>query len=279
MSLSTIVSSLCLFLALTCFIGTALSSSFSLPVVVPSFAFLFVNVLAISCFRTWWRLREFKGPWLGSLSSIWMARTAIGGRMFERYTEVSLKYGPLARVGPNDLVTDDPEIIRHMSGARSKYLRSDWYDAMRLDPYVDNVMSQLDNKKHDDLRAKLAPGYAGKENPTLERDIDEQIIVLVSAIRKKYLSHGAIYKPLDFGRLAQYFTLDAITKISYGFAFGYMETDSDVHEYIRTTEELVPVITFCASVPILQRVLNIQWVRNLVGPSPRDKTGVGKLMG
>ena len=66
--------------------------------------------------------------------------------------------GPLARIGPNTLITDDPDIVRHMSSARSPYTRSGWYEGVRVDPYVDNVMSTMDVAVHDKIRAKMAGG-------------------------------------------------------------------------------------------------------------------------
>lgn len=47
-----------------------------------------------------------------------------------------------------------------MLGVRTKYRRSDWYDAMRLDPTKDNVLSMRDDDKHNELRAKMAHGVS-----------------------------------------------------------------------------------------------------------------------
>jgi hypothetical protein len=35
-----------------------------------------------------------------------------------------------------------------MSGVRSPYARGDWYDGLRLDPKIDNVISEWDEKRH-----------------------------------------------------------------------------------------------------------------------------------
>jgi hypothetical protein len=66
--------------------------------------------------------------------------------------------GSLARIGPNDLVTDDPALMRRMNAVRSPYRRSDWYIGMRFDPSRDNVESQMDEEKHAELRSKMAAG-------------------------------------------------------------------------------------------------------------------------
>lgn len=66
--------------------------------------------------------------------------------------------GGLARVGPNFLVTNDPNQMRKMLAARSPYLRSDWYVGMKFDPSRENITSERNEKKHADLRSKMALG-------------------------------------------------------------------------------------------------------------------------
>ncbi|CZR60565.1 uncharacterized protein PAC_10461 [Phialocephala subalpina] len=85
----------------------------------------------------------------------------------------------------------------------------------------------------------MVAGYSGKEVENLERLIDQNIAVFVGPI-DKYVTAGSEFKPLDFGRKAQYFTLDVITNLAYGKAFGYLATDSDAYDYIKTVEETLP---------------------------------------
>lgn len=68
--------------------------------------------------------------------------------------------GSPARVGPNLLVTDDPDLIRHMAAPGSKWTRSTWYDAMKLDPRQNNVFSTRDERLHAELKAKEATGVS-----------------------------------------------------------------------------------------------------------------------
>lgn len=68
--------------------------------------------------------------------------------------------GPLARVGPNDLVNDDPEFARRIFGARSQYIRADWYDSLRFHPEKNNVLTHRDEEEHGKLRSKMAAGVS-----------------------------------------------------------------------------------------------------------------------
>lgn len=216
----------------------------------------------------------------------------------------------MARIGPNQLITDDPDIVRRMSSARSAYGRADWYGSLRLDVEHDHILSILDTQvrrsislygfpvlklvsvypphksklitspqKHDKLKAKLAGGYAGKENPHLESEIDDIVTALVSFIETKYISTSADLKPMDLAQKIQFFTLDVITKVAYGKEFGYISRDEDVHGYIKTLDELIPTLTTFAAMPIVMDLMNAKWVRKLAIPSPLDTTGMGKFMG
>ncbi|MCJ1362717.1 hypothetical protein MMC16_001823 [Acarospora aff. strigata] len=149
---------------------------------------------------------------------------------------------------------------------------------MALDPDLHNILSEKDMARHDSLRSRMAAGYAGKENPTLERSIDDQIRELVRLIERKYLSSDSILRVFDFGKVSQYFTLDVITDIAYGKAFGYLSKDEDVYGYIETVEAVGPFLNFMSVVPALQKFLSIRWIRWLIGPSVKDKNGMGKLM-
>jgi hypothetical protein len=68
--------------------------------------------------------------------------------------------GSLVRVGGNELITDDPDILFRINGARSEYRRSRWYRGARLDPKRDHLASELDEKRHTALRAKMAAGVS-----------------------------------------------------------------------------------------------------------------------
>lgn len=85
-------------------------------------------------------------------------------------------------------------------------------------------------------------------------------------------------KELDLARTAQYFTLDVITNVAFGRSFGYLETDSDVFEYIKMTEDNMPFIMVASVFPVIARVMQSPMFRSLM-PSHKDKIGFGKFMG
>lgn len=61
--------------------------------------------------------------------------------------------GDLIRVGSNELVTRNPDDWKKILAVRTKYCRGDFYDCLRVEPGIDNILSQRDDVLHSSLRA------------------------------------------------------------------------------------------------------------------------------
>ena len=218
---------------------------------------------------------------MASFSYFWLLHSTSTGKQAERFRAVIDEYGSLARIGPNDLVTDDPDAIRRMgrTNVKAPYARSSWYDSMKMDPYHASLFSTRDTQEHDKLKAKLSFGYAGRENPSLESGIDAQLAAFIDLIRRKYLSVGSNLKPMDMATVVQYYTQDTLTQIAYGNALGYLEHNSDVLEYIAETERVVPGLVMSAEIPWVGRVIMSSTFLRLFGPKATDTKGFGRMLG
>ncbi|KAK4118520.1 cytochrome P450 [Parathielavia appendiculata] len=255
------------------FLLSYLHSSYLLPFIPLSF-------IAASYLAAWCRLRHFPGPLLASFSYFWMLRICRSGVQAASYEHLHDTYGShVVRIGPNDLITDDPSLIRRMSAARSTYRRSSWYTSLRMNPYDEGLFSLTDTAAHDRLKAKLAFGYGGRENQGLERDVDGMIEKLVGLIRGRYLSDERGTRGFDLATAAQYFTMDVITKVAYGKEFGYLERDEDVFHAIQGAEEGIPFLVVLAELPFLGWLFTRPWVLKLVGPKKTDEKGLGRMLG
>jgi len=83
---------------------------------------------------------------------------------------------------------------------------------------------------------------------------------------------------MDFARKAQYFTLDVISNIAFGNAFGCLKNDADAYGYIETTEATLPVMIITTILPWLTDILTFPLLKGLM-PSDKDLIGIGKVMG
>jgi hypothetical protein len=241
---------------------------------------LLLAYLIISSVATWYRLRQFRGPLVARFSYLYIFWNLISGEHGKRYRQLYEDYGrdDLIRIGPNDLLASSQAMVRHMNSARSPYLRSSWYRAQRFDPYRDNLFSIMNTAHHDKLKTKLAFGYSGKDVPTIESDVDEQLGKLLSLIKRKYISTPDRYRPLDMGSAAIFFAVDSISSISFGQAFGNLEEGVDLHEF----EEFAKVSSLKGStfseIPWLGDIFFYPPILRLVGPKVTDKKGLGMFM-
>lgn len=107
----------------------------------------------------------------------------------------------------------------------------------------------------------------------MESDIDKCVLELVDLV-KRY--DGA---PMDFARTAQYFTLDILSLIAFGDKFGYMEADTDLYDYNKTSAEFLPLLEWMTNHPCIRRVMTSSFVQSLAAPKGTDSIGQGKIIG
>jgi len=106
----------------------------------------------------YYRLSAFQGPLGVGFSEIPHSRRLFSMTAGQWYEEVADKYGPIARIGPNSLITSHPDVWTHIH-LKPGYKRSDWfYQAARWEYQKDTVFSQTDNALHEVRRKQLAPG-------------------------------------------------------------------------------------------------------------------------
>jgi hypothetical protein len=235
-----------------------LLQKFLLPIAVSGLiAFIWYN------FHSWYRLRHIPGPLQAALSSFWLAFTSLKGHNNDLWIRLDKDYGELVRVGPNLVTTSDPSTIRRMAGARSTCQKDEWYRRARFEAGIDTLFTLLHPKVHDEYKSKTAAGYSGREAPSIETSINEQIQLAIDLIRRRYLSTstGSIkgdgaddqdrgsFRPLDMAKFSTYFTLDVITKVAFGEAFGCLQHDADVSGFITELQGFLPFGSFLSYIP------------------------------
>ncbi|WQF88082.1 Putative cytochrome P450 [Colletotrichum destructivum] len=225
----------------------------------------------------YYKLRQFAGPWWSSLTHLPHSRAMVTPNCHEWYAELNEKYGPIVRIAPGLLITSSPEVWTHVNKQPS-YKRSDWYyHACRVEYRRDNVFTQTDNEKHDMRRKQMAPGYSGRENLDLEPTIDQRLEELIYLIRSKYLSSNAETMPMDLAKKIQYFTLDVISSVGLGKAFGMLRADNDVDDYLKSTEEGLSAVGLTVALGV-SWMAQAPFIGRFLAPSPTDNNGFGKMI-
>ena len=86
------------------------------------------------------------------------------------------------------------------------------------------------------------------------------------------------FKLVDMAEKSQLLTLDIISEIAFGEAFGNLESDKDTSSYLKTMETMMPMIILLGTWPMLAQVFFWKPLRPFL-PKDTDVDGMGKLMG
>ncbi|KAH6609564.1 cytochrome P450 [Trichoderma cornu-damae] len=248
---------------------------------VPGYVVLLAGCLfsffAVGRITAYARLRKFDGPLLTNFTN-WPHRKALfQKRCHEWYGEVCEKYGPITRIAPNVLITSSPDVWARVNN-KPGYKRSKWYyTACRIEHRRDNVFTETDNEKHEVRRKRMAPGYSGRENLDLESSIDRHVQGFLDLIRSKYVSTSAKIVPMDLAQKVQFFTLDVISGVGLGKAFGMLQSDSDVEGYVLCSEEGLETLNYGMALG-LNWVAQTPFIGRFISPSPKDSKGFGRMM-
>ncbi|KAI0547221.1 putative benzoate 4-monooxygenase cytochrome P450 [Xylaria curta] len=197
------------------------------------------------------------------------------------YQEVNHKYGPIARIGPNHLVTNDPNVFRTILGAHSKSERGPWFDSLRINRHRANLITDRDRAHHEMLRSKLAAGYGGKDIEEFEHTIDENLTNWILYIQANAMSNQNTTSEFDIARSTQWLLYDMVCRLCFGVSAGFVDEHKDQHDFQKTLEERLPIveqfvvltevnswIRMTDRVPSLRRIL----------PSSKDKEGLGVIL-
>lgn len=228
-----------------------------------------------SSVAAWWKLRKFPAvSRLANFSYIWLAKTTYSGRMYWVHRELHHSH-KLVRVGPNELITGDPDIIRKINKERGGYDRGAWYNGGRINPYYENLFSTKQPAAHTKYKSRVAHGYTGREILDMEVGVDEQLGTLLSVVRDRYARTG---RHLELAEVTAFFTMDVITRLAFGEAFGYLAQETDLYGFLGSLRVLWPSMSTAADVSWVREIMFSKLFLRSLGPSPRDKTGFGALM-
>ena len=85
--------------------------------------------------------------------------------------------------------------------------------------------------------------------------------------------------PIDLARLSQYFTLDVLSQLAFGEKFGYMDANTDLYDYNKTSANFLPMLEWITNHPSIRWVLTSAPMQALAAPKGTDAIGQGKIIG
>ncbi|KAI2625085.1 hypothetical protein GGR54DRAFT_594839 [Hypoxylon sp. NC1633] len=106
-----------------------------------------------SAIVAWYRLRHIPGSFFASFSYLWMTKSILLDTL-EKDLSGLKTCGMLVRIGLNSVVTSNPEALRRIASARSRYTKDEWYASARFSPDQITMVILFDNHSHNKQKAK-----------------------------------------------------------------------------------------------------------------------------
>ena len=86
-------------------------------------------------------------------------------------------------------------------------------------------------------------------------------------------------RPVDWGQLASFYSIDSITDIAFSQPLGNLEADEDKFDFLKTTEASMPMLLTFTCFTELLTILQSKIVVKLLAPTPDDPSPFGRVMG
>ncbi|KAI1434149.1 cytochrome P450 [Xylaria sp. CBS 124048] len=199
----------------------------NLSVVVPTFlVVLFVTQLAYNLF--FHPLAKYPGPFWARASTLWRFRWSMSGRFHRVIEDNHRKYGPVFRVGPNELSFASVSAFRTIYGNRSATEpnspapKNEWYDmlAAGFDEYC--IVSERDPRKHGEKRSLFSAVFTQKALLEQESVIQRYVNGFVEKVGKL----GTGPEGLDMVQWYQMVSFDIFGELGFGETFGCIDREA-----------------------------------------------------
>lgn len=140
-------------------------------------------------------LRHVPGPFLASITTLWLLSVQYSPRQHHIYVELHQKYGPVVRISPYRVIFACPDSINEYFG----WNKSKWWKALWPNPTVKNHGGVLEVTAHKAAKAKVMGAYNMSYLIKSEGKVDGHIIAFMDKLA------GKLGQPFDFAPYGQFF--------------------------------------------------------------------------
>lgn len=194
--------------------------------------------------RTLHPLAKIPGPFLASVSRLWLWNTVQSGQMHHVQKALHEKYGKLVRIAPNELACSDTSAIKDIYRNQNPLEKSDFYSvwtSTSFGKYKDNF-SVTNEREHAARRRIVNHVYSMSNVLKSEPYIDRCSALFM----QKLTSFSDRDQPIDLGQWLQMYAFDVIGELYFGRMFGFMDTGGDYQSLIHSLDVLNPVMASMA---------------------------------
>ncbi|KAH7403319.1 benzoate 4-monooxygenase cytochrome P450 [Cadophora sp. MPI-SDFR-AT-0126] len=142
-------------------------------------ALITFGILYLIYTREFTPLRNVPGPFLASITKLWIVNKQRSFKRHEVDMELHRNYGLIVRVAPNEVMVSSPKAFRTIYGAGSGFKKGQWYigvsDCGWSGPDSLDLLSEMNMEKYRAQRRALGPAYTESFMRDIESNLDAAI--------------------------------------------------------------------------------------------------------
>lgn len=174
-------------------------------------------------------LAGLPGPLEAKISGTWRDRRYWRGTWHEDILRAHEEYGPVVRIGPNELSVVDEKATKLLYGHGSKSVKGQWYRAWDSNNKP-GMFSTRSKEEHSFLRKRVSPAYTMSSILRYEQYIQPCLDLMMSKL-KRHADQGHI---VDLSDWTSWLAFDTVGTLAFGTTFGQLETESDALDLGKT---------------------------------------------
>lgn len=182
-------------------------------------------------------LRSYPGPFLASTTRLWKVITTASGRSHLQHVALHRKYGPIVRIGPNEVSIASPEAARNVLSAGKRFYKTAFYGVFPP-PENPDIFTEINEEAHARKKKVANVPYSMAAMQHLSPFIDDTIDLVVAKLGG-FASAPMEYKAdksVDLGAWLHYFAFDVLGEVAFSRSFGFLAEGKDVEDAIATID-------------------------------------------
>ena len=204
-------------------------------------------------------LRRFPGPFLARWTDAWkLWQTVTGWHQKPMLVRLHRDYGDVVRIGPNTLSFSHPDAIQDIYGVDKHFSKAKYYyvAAATVNGRVTaSLFSSVDVAWHDNLRRAIQPAFNLTTLVQYEPFVNNTITTFIRQLDQRFADKTGVDGIVDLPRWMHWYAFDVIGELTYGQAFGCLESASDVDNILGETREFLVYLHSSGQMPWLDDVL------------------------
>ncbi|CAK7198486.1 hypothetical protein SEUCBS139899_001147 [Sporothrix eucalyptigena] len=226
-----------------------LLKSHNLYVVLGALALVYIAKILRCAYAT--PLRTVPGPWHSKFTSFWLKKQILSGRRMHWIHEQHQKYGPVVRVGPNEVDFTDQSAFKEIHRIGSGYNKDPWYTSFRTGETQD-VFSMTNPREHAQRRKLFSPLFSNSNlAANWYHTIIDKVNTTVNKIKEEAYQNGEV----DIFKWWTFMTADVISHLAFGEPFGMLEQGKKTY-HMQKIDEASKFGLLCSELPWIRYIVN-----------------------